>query len=77
MGYLAARLLPYLRPHRLRFAWALVQVFLIVAVALLKPWPLQLVIDHVLAGKPAAQPWLSGLSSGALLGFACLALVVI
>jgi len=77
MGYLVARLLPYLRPYRLRFAAALVQVFVIVALALLKPWPLQLVIDHVLSGKPVAQAWLSGLSQGNLLVFACIALVLI
>ena len=47
------KLLPYLRPYRLRFAWALVQVFLIAGFELLKPWPLQLVIDDVLGGKPA------------------------
>ncbi len=48
MLYLARKLLPYLAPYRLRFGWALLQVFLIAGFNLLKPWPLQLVIDHVL-----------------------------
>ena len=52
MSPLLPKFLPYLRPYRWRFAWALVQVFLIAGFDLLKPWPLQLVIDHVLGGKP-------------------------
>jgi ATP-binding cassette subfamily B protein/subfamily B ATP-binding cassette protein MsbA len=77
MGYLARKLLPSLRPYRLRFAWALLQLFLIVGFDLLKPWPLQLIIDHVLSGTPATQPWLAGQSPGALLLVACIGLVVI
>ena len=41
MTHFGAKLLPYLRPYRLRFAWALLQVFLIAGFELLKPWPLQ------------------------------------
>ena len=77
MNAFAWKFLPYLRPYRWRFAWALVQVFLIAGFDLLKPWPLQLVIDHVLSGKPVAAPWLSTLAAGALLTVACLALVVV
>jgi ATP-binding cassette subfamily B protein/subfamily B ATP-binding cassette protein MsbA len=77
MGYLARKLLPYLRPYRLRFAWALAQLFLIVGFDLLKPWPLQLIIDHVLSGKPVTQAWLAGLPRGTLLAVACIGLVVI
>ncbi|HXP31236.1 MAG TPA: ABC transporter ATP-binding protein [Stellaceae bacterium] len=77
MGTLAWKLLPYLRPYRLRFAWALVQVFLIAGFDLLKPWPLQLVIDHVLSGKPVGLALLSGLSQGGLLLTACLGLVAV
>ncbi|HXQ49774.1 MAG TPA: ABC transporter ATP-binding protein [Stellaceae bacterium] len=77
MGYLARKLLPYLWPYRLRFGWALIQVFLIAGFNLLKPWPLQLVIDDVLQGKRADWSWLSGLTSGALLLAACLGLVVV
>ena len=60
MGDFAWKLLPYLRPYRPRVAWALLQVFLIAGFDLLKPWPLQLVIDHVLGGKPLTARWLAG-----------------
>ncbi len=46
-----ARFLPYLRAHRRQVAWALAQVFLVAGFELLKPWPLQIVIDYVLGGK--------------------------
>ena len=42
---------PYLRAYRWQVAWALAQVFLIAGFELLKPWPLQAVIDYVLGGK--------------------------
>ncbi len=77
MGDFAWKFLPYLRPYRGRFVWALIQVLLIAGFDLLKPWPLQLVIDHVLGGKPLAAPWLAGLSPGALLAVACVGLVVV
>ena len=77
MGDFAWKFLPYLRPYRGRFAWALIQVFLIAGFDLLKPWPLQLVIDHVLGGKPLSAPWLASLSAGTLLIVACIALVLV
>src|SRR5690242_6577361 len=77
MGDLTWKFLPYLRPYRWRFVWALIQVFLIAGFDLLKPWPLQLVIDHVLGGKPLTAPWLAGLSAGTLLIVACIALVLV
>ena len=77
MGYLARKILPYLLPYRLRFAWALAQVFLIAGFNLLKPWPLQLVIDNVLGSKPVTLAWLAGLTPGALLVVACVGLVVV
>jgi len=77
MGDLARKFLPYLRPYRWRVAWALIQVFLIAGFDLLKPWPLQFVIDHVLSGKPLSAPWLGGLSTETLLVVACLALVAV
>jgi hypothetical protein len=51
--------------------WALAQVCLISALELLKPWPLKLIIDSVLAGTPL--PWGLGhdLGTGALLLGAC------
>ncbi len=77
MGAFAWKFLPFLRPYRWRFAWALLQVFLIAGFDLLKPWPLQLVIDHVLAGKPVPAPWLGALPRGTLLIVACIGLVVV
>jgi len=77
MGDFAWKFLPYLRPYRGRFAWALIQVFLIAGFDLLKPWPLQLVIDHVLGGKPLSASWLADLSAGTLLVVACIALVLV
>jgi ATP-binding cassette, subfamily B, bacterial len=77
MTYLARKLLPYLWPYRLRFAWALVQVFLIAGFNLLKPWPLQIVIDHVLQGRPVGLAWLAGASGAALLVIACVGLVLV
>jgi ATP-binding cassette, subfamily B, bacterial len=71
------KLLPYLRPYRLRFLWALSQVFLIAGFELLKPWPLQIVIDDVFTGKPIGLAPLAGWSRTDLLGFACVAMVVI
>ena len=73
----AWKLLPYLRPYRLRFLWALAQVFLIAGFELLKPWPLQIVIDDVLGGKAVGFAMLKGWSPLALLGLACLGMVVI
>jgi ATP-binding cassette, subfamily B, bacterial len=71
------RLLPFLGPYRWRFLFALAQVFLMAGFELLKPWPLQIIIDHVLGGKPAGVAWLQAWPTGALLIGACIALVVI
>jgi ATP-binding cassette subfamily B protein len=65
----------YLRPYRLAFALAIVQVVVISACELLKPWPLKLVVDNVLAGAPLDLPLLRGLPPRALLLVACAALV--
>jgi ATP-binding cassette, subfamily B, bacterial len=74
---LLLKLLPYLRPHRARFAAALAQVFLIAGFELLKPWPLQVVIDHVLGGKKVTLPVIGGWDAGTLLVAACLGIVVV
>src|SRR4051794_23793204 len=74
---LLLKLLPYLRPHRRAFGLALAQVFLIAAFELLKPWPLQVVIDHVLGGKKLDLPVAGGWDAGALLLGACLGIVVV
>jgi ATP-binding cassette, subfamily B, bacterial len=73
----AAKLLPYLRPYRWQIAWVLAQILLIAGFELLKPWPLQIVIDDVLGGKPSPFAALAGASTGRLLAFACLAIVVV
>jgi ATP-binding cassette, subfamily B, bacterial len=80
-----AKFLPYLRAHRWQVAWALAQVFLVAGVELLKPWPLQIVIDYVLGGKaPPAAPNGGGLLGqflslppSQLLLFACVGLVIV
>jgi ATP-binding cassette subfamily B protein len=74
---LVRKLLPFLRPYRLRFLWALSQVFLIAGFELLKPWPMQIVIDHVLGGKPIGFAPFLGLPSSTLLAGACLGIVVV
>jgi ATP-binding cassette subfamily B protein/subfamily B ATP-binding cassette protein MsbA len=57
----------YLWPYRWRVALALVQVALISGLELLKPWPLQVVIDSVLGGHPVAWAPLASVSNPALL----------
>jgi ATP-binding cassette subfamily B protein len=71
------KLLPYLRPYRLRFASALAQVFLVAGFDLLKPWPLQIVLDNVLGGKPVGVAALQSWPPLALLVLACLAMVFV
>jgi len=70
------KLLPYLKAHRWRIAWALLQVLLIAAFELLKPWPLQIVIDNALGGKPFPIAALSS-SPVKLLLLACVGMVVV
>jgi ATP-binding cassette, subfamily B, bacterial len=64
---------PYLTAHRWPVLFALAQVFLGAGFELLKPWPLQIVIDYVLGGKPPPlgilgallalpKPWLLALA---------------
>src|SRR5690349_18109516 len=75
-----AKFLPYLKAHRWQVALALGQVFLVAAFELLKPWPLQIVIDYVLGGKSPPSDGSVGdllsLPTPMLLLFACIALVV-
>jgi ATP-binding cassette, subfamily B, bacterial len=72
---------PYLRAYRWQVVWALGQVFLIAGFELLKPWPLQVVIDYVLGGKalPADGPIsaLLGLPRSELLVLACLGMIIV
>ncbi len=71
------KLLPYLRPYRGPVTWALAQVFLITAFELLKPWPLQVVIDNVLGGKPFPIAALQAVPASWLLLLACLGIVLV
>jgi ATP-binding cassette subfamily B protein len=73
----AAKLLPYMRPYRWQIAWVLLQILLITGFELLKPWPLQVVIDNVLGGKPSRFASFTGASRQELLLFACLGIIVV
>ena len=71
------KLLPYLKPYRSQVVWALLQVLLITAFELLKPWPLQVIIDNVLGGKPFPAAALASLSPTLLLLLACLGIILV
>ena len=68
-----AKFLPYLKAHRGQVALALAQVFLVAGFELLKPWPLQVVIDYVLGGRTPA----AGGSIGDLLALPALTLLLL
>jgi ATP-binding cassette subfamily B protein/subfamily B ATP-binding cassette protein MsbA len=70
------KLLPYLGAYRWRVAWALVQVVLIAGFELIKPWPLQIVIDDVLGGKKIGVAAAASWGPETLLIAACLGVVV-
>jgi ATP-binding cassette subfamily B protein/subfamily B ATP-binding cassette protein MsbA len=74
---LARRLFVRLRPYRGRFAVAVLQVLVMSALELLKPWPLKLIVDHVLTGHPVPWLWLRPLASRPLLLLGCLLLVLV
>ena len=78
---LLIKILPYLRGYRWQVLWALGQVFLMAGFELLKPWPLQIVIDYVLGHKaPAADGPIAGLlvlPKGEVLLFACIGIVLV
>ena len=76
MHAMVIKLLPYLKQHRRSIAWALFQVLLIAGFELLKPWPLQIVIDNVLSGKPFPIAALSA-SPGILLLLASVGIVFV
>ena len=77
MNSLLWKLLPFLRPYKWRIAWAFIQIFLVAGFELLKPWPMQIVIDDVLGGKRSGLPFLSQLGPLDLLLAASIGLVVI
>lgn len=67
----------YLRPYLAAFFLALVQVLFISALELLKPWPLKIILDNVLSGKPLPSGFALNWSSQSLLLLACTGLVVV
>jgi len=52
---LFARALAYVRPFRARFALKLVLVLLTLLPLLLLPWPVKILVDHVILGLPIAS----------------------
>src|SRR5439155_589978 len=74
---LVRKILGRLVPYRWLCASALVQVLLIGVFELAKPWPLKVIVDDVLGGRPLGWPGLGTLGGPALLALACLALVAI
>ena len=79
--------LPYVRPHLWELAGALVLGALVALTEVLRPWPLQVVFDFVLGGRPGHHPHhhgqelfglkLSSLSPVTLVGGAAAAIVLI
>jgi hypothetical protein len=51
------KVLQRLRPYRLAFGGAIAQVLLLGLLELAKPWPLKVVVDNVLGGKPLPYGW--------------------
>jgi ATP-binding cassette, subfamily B, bacterial len=77
------RVLSYARAERRRLLMLAGLVLLAVALEALMPWPLKLIVDHVLTGEPlpAAVAWIAALPGGgtgaALLAWLAVAVLVI
>jgi ATP-binding cassette subfamily B protein/subfamily B ATP-binding cassette protein MsbA len=71
------KVLGRLRPYRLAFAGAVLQVLLSGLLELAKPWPLKVVVDNVLGGHPLDMRWLGSLPPRELLGAVCVALILV
>jgi len=81
---LAWKIFAYVRPYTPLLVGALVQVFVLLGFELLKPWPLKIVIDNALGGKPLGfgplvwlMPGIQAWSADRLVAVAVGALVVI
>lgn len=74
---LRRQILALLHPYRGLFLFALLQVGLIAGAELLKPWPLKVIIDHVLGAKPLDWSVVAGWSRETLLLATCLSMVAI
>jgi len=70
-------ILRYLWPYRIPFTMALFQVILISAFEILKPWPLKVVIDNVLSGKPLEWSFAATFDNETILVLSCIGLVLI
>jgi ATP-binding cassette subfamily B protein/subfamily B ATP-binding cassette protein MsbA len=71
------KVLGRLRPYRVAFAGAVLQVLLSGLLELAKPWPLKVVVDNVLGGHPLTLAWLGSLPPRELLLAACVVLVLV
>jgi len=72
------RISPYLRPYRLRLAGAVALVFGISVAEVAKPWPLKIVVDNVLGGKPLPLlGYPEEMSTGSLLAVVTIGMVVL
>ncbi len=69
--------LRYLWPYRFPFLIALGQVLLISLCEILKPWPLKIVIDHVLTSKPVPWKFAASFAGDTVLVLCCVSLVFI
>src|SRR5436190_3912072 len=74
---LARKVLGRLAPYGGLFVAAIAQVLAIGFLELAKPWPLKVIVDNVLGGRPLAWPWVSALGARGLLAAACGALVAV
>ena len=72
------RIAPYLRPYRWAMIGALLLVFGISLAEIAKPWPLKIVVDNVVTGRPlSVLGFAAPLSGGPLLAAAAIGLVVL
>src|SRR2546427_12279661 len=72
---LARKVRGRLAPYGGLFVAAVAQVLAIGFLELAKPWPLKVIVDNVIGGRPLAWPWVSALGARGLLAAACGALV--
>jgi ATP-binding cassette, subfamily B, bacterial len=76
-AHIFPRVIRYLMPYRLGLLGVLGLLLVINLCELLKPWPLKLIIDHVLNGHPLNFRWIATWSPLSLLIAACIGLVFI
>src|SRR4029077_7169682 len=72
---LARKILRRLAPYRGLFVAALAQGLAIGFLELAKPWPLKVIVDNVLGGRPLDWPLVGALGTRGLLAAACVTLV--